>query len=282
MKIAPEDLYQRLLEVSMHRKIDHIDLYGGEIGILPQSYLTEIQDVIKYFYTDPISIISNLKVVNPYFRSPNIDLSVSWDYLGRESFKTVYENMKTLERPFHILVLASRKVIDFTNKELEQMWLLLADLPNLASLEIKPYSKNKHHSQDVSYNEYENWVMTWIQNSPRFKFEFINQKKIEQCLSQNISSWSDDHLYITPNGKFAVLEFDESHNEFFMPLETIADYFSWTLQEKSKIGSNDFCSNCDYLGHCLSEHLQDVKNLDKSCNGFKNLLTWYKNERAQT
>ena len=67
-----------------------------------------------------------------------------------------------------------------------------------------------------------------------------------------------------------------------MPLDIFADYFSWTLQEKSKIGSNDFCSNCDYLGHCLSEHLQDVKNLDKSCNGFKNLLTWYKNERAQT
>ena len=47
---------------------------------------------------------------------------------------------------------------------------------------------------------------------------------------------------------------------------------------KDRVVKNPYCSQCDYLGSCLSEHLRDVKSLTYSCNGFKHLLDWY-NER---
>ncbi|MBL7557230.1 MAG: radical SAM protein [Bdellovibrionaceae bacterium] len=279
-RITPDELYSRLLEISMHRKISHIDLYGGEIGILPSSYLDQIKKIMRYFYQGPISVITNLKVINPFFASADVDLSVSWDYLARESHAEVYENMKKLGRPFHVLMLASRKLIDIDDSSLNVLWEKLNGLPNLQSLEIKPYSKNPHHPQEVSFIQFENWVKKWVSQVNQFPFEFINLKKIEKSLSGNVSAWSDDHVYITPSGKLAVLEFDANHNEFFMPLNSMDEYFAWTDLEKRKINSNQYCSKCEYLGSCLSEHLQEVVTLSNSCNGFKNLLDWYKNERA--
>ena len=78
-----------------------------------------------------------------------------------------------------------------------------------------------------------------------------------------------------------MLEFDPSDNEFFLELDSFRDYVIWTGKEKITVALNDYCSNCEYYGHCLSEHLREVKDLENSCNGFKHLLDWYQDERAQ-
>ena len=78
--------------------------------------------------------------------------------------------------------------------------------------------------------------------------------------------------------KFGTLEFDENDNEYFLEFERFEEYLEWTEVEKDRVTNNFYCSKCDYLGSCLSEHLRDVKSLEYSCNGFKHLLDWY-NER---
>ena len=83
---------------------------------------------------------------------------------------------------------------------------------------------------------------------------------------------------MTPTGKFATLEFDEKDNEYFLEFDRFEEYLKWTEIEKDRVTHNSYCSKCDYLGSCLSEHLRDVKTLTDSCNGFKHLLDWY-NER---
>jgi hypothetical protein len=92
--------------------------------------------------------------------------------------------------------------------------------------------------------------------------------------------FSDDHIYLTPSGQFAVLEFDLNNNEYFSELNSIEEYVKWALNEKSRVSKNKFCSACEYNGSCLSEHLQDVKSLDNGCNGFKHLLNWYKSTQV--
>ena len=40
-------------------KIDHVDLYGGEIGALKKEYYKEIKSVIRKHYNDYININTN-------------------------------------------------------------------------------------------------------------------------------------------------------------------------------------------------------------------------------
>ena len=47
-------LNELLAEVSAHREINHIDLYGGEIGILKKEQLKNITEVIRLYYKDKI------------------------------------------------------------------------------------------------------------------------------------------------------------------------------------------------------------------------------------
>src|SRR5690606_3327439 len=94
------------------------------------------------------------------------------------------------------------------------------------------------------------------------------------------NSFSDDHIYITPNGEFAVLEFDKNDNEYFMELSSFQDYLDWTMIEKNRVSMNGYCMSCEYYGRCLSEHLREVKDISQSCNGFKHLIDWYKNEHG--
>jgi hypothetical protein len=107
----------------------------------------------------------------------------------------------------------------------------------------------------------------------------VNQLLIESVLDKTRNSFSDDHIYITPEGKYGVLEFDLNDNEFFLEYNTLEEYWQWCEKEKHRVGLNKYCSSCEYYGNCLSEHLREVKSLEESCNGFKHLIDWYKNDR---
>jgi hypothetical protein len=166
--------------------------------------------------------------------------------------------------------------------ELDEFIHLLNSLPKLTTVEIKPYSFNKFNTQEVTYLQHEEWIKRWIMRSGFFRFEFINLTRIKASLSRNYSSWSDEHLYITPSGNYAVLEFDEENREYFSELPNYEQYLNWIQKEKSVVESNSFCGGCTYLGSCLSEHLQPVYNIEYSCNGFKNLLDWYKTQELNS
>jgi len=133
----------------------------------------------------------------------------------------------------------------------------------------------------VSYTEYEEFIKKWLISKVNKNFKFTNEYLIESVLTKERNSFSDDHVYITPNGNFGVLEFDLNDNEFFKEYETFEQYLDWCKLEKNRVSKNSYCNRCEYLGNCLSEHLREVKNLDKGCNGFKHLIDWYKNERVE-
>ena len=67
----------------------------------------------------------------------------------------------------------------------------------------------------------------------------------------------------------------ENDNEHFKDVDSVEDYLQWANQEKVQVSKNSFCSECEYLGRCLSEHLREVRSLENSCNGFYNLIKWY-------
>jgi sulfatase maturation enzyme AslB (radical SAM superfamily) len=269
-KIKPEKLDQLLFEVRMYDKIEHIDLYGGEIGALKKSYYDEILTVIRSHYSGSININTNFSKLDDRFLADNITLSVSYDFAAREKSDLVYQNMLLSTKPIAVLILASPEVLKM---DVDEMIKDLNIVRSITSVEIKPYSTNQANAHNVTHKDFEDFVIKWLESDVEKKFEFINLFNIEDSYNKLYNAFSDDHVYITPNGKFGVLEFDKNDNEYFLELPSYGSYQQWAYQEK--ITLSDICNNCKYMGHCLTEHYRYVKDLDNSCNGYINLLEWY-------
>jgi sulfatase maturation enzyme AslB (radical SAM superfamily) len=269
-----ERLNEMLSEVLMYDSIDHIDLYGGEIALLPDYYLEELKLCLESYGVDSVNINTNLSAINEAMFDPYYHISVSYDFTVREQHDKVWRNMALLPVQFSVLMLASDRLI---TEDVDNMIQQFNLLPNLTSVEIKPYSENQSNSLNVSFKDYEEFVKQWITSPVEKKFDFINEYLIEDVLDKKRNSFSDDHVYITPSGRWAVLEFDLNDKEYFLEYDSFDQYLVWTRLEKERVANNKFCNSCEYYGHCLSEHLREVKDLDNSCNGFKLLIDWYAN-----
>lgn len=271
-KLLPLDKLNELLaEVTSNAKVQMVDLYGGELGLLPKQYWNDLIELLHCYNIQDINLITNLSMVNDITLDERVYISVSYDFEAREDHERVWRNMALLNRPFSILMLASPKLIV---KDVDHMIDMLNSLSTLVSVEVKPYSTNQANQLDLKFSDFENFVKKWINNKNK-KFEFVNELLLQDTIDKSRNSFSDDHVYITPNGKYGVLEFDEKDNEFFLEYDTLEDYYNWCNIEKERVSNNKFCSNCNYFGHCLSEHLREVTNLDNSCNGFYKLINWY-------
>lgn len=275
--IGLDKLEAKLQQVCEVGPIDHIDLYGGEIGTMRKEYLESMHEVLKRYYNGKINVITNLSHIHPYFMRDDVQLSVSYDFECREVHERVLKNIAIVQKDVHVLLLAGACLVE---KDVEGMIKVLNTLHNIKTVEIKPYSTNQANCETVSFKDYEEFVKRWIDSETEKRFAFMNEVKIQESLAGTANSFSDDHIYVTPTGRFGVLEFDLNDNEFFLEFDDMDEYVAWTKREHLRVSANKFCSGCEYFGSCLSEHLREVKNLDNSCNGFKLLLDWY-NERVE-
>jgi len=271
-------LDKKLEEISKIREIDWIDLYGGEIGALKKNYFYGLRDVIRRWYGGKINIVTNFSMLNDTFFENDFYLSVSYDFEAREKSDIVYNNMFYSPVPIAVLILASEKVIQMN---VEQMIKKLNLCSSIESVEIKPYSINQANAQQVTHRDFENFVRKWIESSTIKKFDFINEGKILKSLKKEYNAFSNNHVYITPNGNYAVLEFDKNDKEYFLELKTFKDYLKWANNEPIK-NVSDICKQCEYYGHCLTEHYRYVKDLNNSCNGYKGLLKYYAKRMENT
>lgn len=270
-KVTVNEIDLRLKEISnFNYEVDHVDLYGGEIALLSQPYLEELDQVLQNNGDPTINIITNLSKINPFFLKEHVDISVSFDFDVREKSDLVLNNILQFPKPVAILMLASKELI---KKDVDLMIKTFNSIRNIKSVEIKPYSSNQANSLDVSNYNFEEFISKWLHSAIPKNFEFTNQRLIEFAREKRNNSFSDDHVYITPSGKFSVLEFDQKGDEYFLELDNFQEYLNWTKVERERVSLNPVCSQCEYLGHCLTEHYREVNSLTDSCNGFLNLIT---------
>lgn len=268
-KISPEKLDETLSKVT--EEINHVDLYGGEISLLTPEYFYDIKQVIRKYYSGKININTNFSALPEFFYDDDITISVSYDFSAREKEKFVLNNIMASEKPLSVLILASPKVLEL---DIEFMIFTLNMCAQVKAVEIKPYSTNQANAHPVTHKDFEEFVKKWIDSNTEKNFQFVNQDLIEDALDGKYSAFSDDHVYITPKGKFGVLEFDDQDREFFQEYDTYEEYKEWARLEPIK-NVSDICKSCKYYGGCLTEHYRYVKDLNNSCNGYKGLLDWY-------
>ena len=272
-KISLEDLDRLLNDIP---SIEYVDLYGGEIGALKKDYFYGLKDTVRKHYDDEINIITNYSMLHEGFYEDDVYLSVSYDFEAREKSDLVYENMLLSPVPIAVLILASPVILE---KDVEEMIMLLNMCSSVESVEIKPYSINQANSYTVTHKDFEDHIIKWLEADTPKNFQFVNEDKIQSSISKEYNAFSDNHIYITPNGKYGVLEFDESDKEYFLELDTWQDYIAWTEKEKSDNVSS-ICKSCKYFGNCLTEHYRYVKDLDNSCNGYRGLLEYMEHKNA--
>ena len=268
-----QDLDQRLTEVtaSGHR-LGHADIYGGEVMLLPKGYMQDLKKLLHAHGITEIEVITNLTALHPdVVNDPDFGISISYDFECRERHEEVWQNLMRLERPFTILTLATPEVMKL---DVHAMVMEMTFLRNLMAWEIKPYSASQANAAPMSHRAFESFVQAVIEASEGMSYEVLNEKMIDEAANGQRNSFSDDHVYITPSGKFGVLEFDLNNNEFFQELDSFEAYLEWCLIEKGRVYENGVCGGCEFLGKCLSEHLRKVDSLEDSCNGYYHLIKW--------
>ena len=284
-KIDLDRLDQMLAEVTKWEPITHVDLYGGEIGALKKDYFYAMRDVIRKYYPrdkGKINIITNLSMLHEGFYEDDFYLSVSYDWQAREKHDIVYKNMLMSPVPISVLVLASPKLVH-PDASVDDMIKSLNAVNNIKSVEIKPYSTNQANFFPVTHKQFEQFVIKWIESPVKKNFQFINKDNIQDSLDKKYNAFSNNHVYITPAGKFAVLEFDDWDREFFQEYDTFKQVVEW--QDREIIfNCSDVCHGCEYFGNCLTEHYRWVgdEDLDEiGCNGYKGLLDYAKAKRVE-
>lgn len=270
-KLEVVDFDELFREVCSHKDVTHVDIYGGEVALLSNDYLEAIHRIIRAQSTAQVNVITNLSKTHDYFLRDDVTLSVSYDFECRRDHAKVLANILSLPKDVAILMLASPCLLE---KDVGEMISVFNSIANVASVEIKPYSSNQANQLNIDYRDYEGFVAKWLEY-PNKHFHFMNETHIKESLAGVNNAFSDDHVYITPNGRFGVLEFDDSDNEYFLELETFEDYIGWSNQEKGRVLEQSLCKQCEFKGRCLTEHYRKVESLDKSCNGYFNLLKYY-------
>jgi organic radical activating enzyme len=250
-------------------RIEHIDIYGGEPGTLPVAYVDQLLPLLQ-LYTSSINVISNFSVVPEWFHRTDISLSASYDWTFRQHHDKVLTNIITFSKPIPLLMLATEELCKVDPKEIAAV---LNSISTVSSLEIKPYSTNQFNQFGMDWTVFEDWIKIWLELD--LNFELVNRNILEKSVNKVYNAYSDNHLYLGPDGEFSVLDFDLNDNEYFRPINDLADYQQWIDKEVRMVQNNKFCKECKWQGHCATEHYRNVTSLEKSCNGFKNLLDWY-------
>jgi MoaA/NifB/PqqE/SkfB family radical SAM enzyme len=268
-RISPEDLDQRLSEITV--PITHVDLYGGEIGMLDNDYFYSIKNVIKKYFNGTININTNFSARPDFFLDDDVHISVSYDFEARELHDKVLQNIMFFPKDVSVLVLASPKVLE---TDVSFMINTFNMIQNIKCVEVKPYSTNQANCHNVTHKDFEQHIQKWIECPIPKNFEFVNVEELEDVLDNKRNAFSNDHVYITPRANFGVLEFDINDNEYFLELNSFDKYIAWASQEPTK-NVSEICHSCEYYGKCLTEHYRYVTDLDNGCNGYKGLIDWY-------
>jgi sulfatase maturation enzyme AslB (radical SAM superfamily) len=275
-KITPLWLHNSMAQIT--DPISHVDLYGGEIGLLSPDYYYSIKKVIREYYDGPININTNLSAFPDFFRDEDVTLSVSYDFHAREKEQFVLDNMMKTDKEMSVLILASPKVLEM---DVEFMVFTLNMIYNVTSVEIKPYSINQANAHPVTHKDFEDFVIRFDEAKTAKNFDFQNIHNIYRSIDKEYDAFSNDHVYITPSGKFGVLEFDKYDKEYFKEYNSYHEYKQWAKEEPEK-NLSPICKKCKYYGNCLTEHYRYVKDLTNSCNGYKGLLEYYERMESQT
>lgn len=271
-------LEQKLDMISSYEDITWIDLYGGELSLLDNNYITELLNIIRKYYKGTISAITNFvkpqMFVNGSLSGTGIRTAVSYDFDCRSSSEKVWSNIVSYDKDLHVLMVATPCLV---SKNVDDMIIQLNSCSNIKSVDIKNYSSSLHNELTITWHDYEEFLIKWVSSEIPKNFECKVEYNLRDCISGTRYAWNDNHVFIRPNGDLAILDFDEKQREYFVKLNDWSDFHEYVTRERSMVENNPYCGKCPWIGKCLTEQYRNVTEINNGCNGFRNLIEWYTN-----
>lgn len=266
-------LEERLRELVAYREIKHIDVMGGEISNLPYDYFVMLMKTLHKFHDGKPNIYSDLDQLASFLKAPNPPFTLS--VIMNEDEKVHHTMTNLLQIPYEVemVVLIRKHHTLADDNQIVTTVDSLNRVQNVWSVLFQPYSTSPYLKESLTYKEFEDFLKRFIR-SDTFGKVMMNRKMIEQAIRGERKSYASNHVYITPQGKYAVVSYSEP--EALTTFNTFEQYLDYCEDELRVVAGNPFCGHCPYVGHCLTEGYQRVQSLDHSCNGYRLLLDWYK------
>jgi len=250
--------------LSQLESIDRIEIFGGEISLLPDDYILSLFSLInKEFYV----LLNGMKI--PWWIDmPQINLGFSYDYTCREDHKKVEQNLLKVEKPFAISMVATECILSKDHREIINS---INQFPAVHSFEIKPYLPNEFNHQKISHTKYESFIKKMIQDRDLLKVPFYNEQILQRAF---LPKEEGSTVFITPDAKWGEIDFLPSGAEYMKEFDTLEERNRFVEQRALLFNTNKYCSSCKYNGKCASEQ-QPVLSMEDSCFGHYNLIEWY-------
>jgi len=262
-------LKQRLVEISKYFKIHKFNLYGGEITLLDEEYLIELNNIINS-YNAPNFVTSNLYDIKKLkiFEDTILSTSLNKERPDYEDIKNKLKN-NILGRKLSVLSMITPSIINTDPKE------ILDDYKNL-NIDyvcfIKYYpSINTGDIFNISQEQYQNTLknLTEVYLQNKYEYQLGHICGLNECIKRNYPIATNDQcIRIGPDGKLGAIYYNENNLEYFKWYDNIKEYIEDCNNELHLYRKK--CGFCKYYGNCWTEHITNLK-----CDGCKELLEWW-------
>lgn len=200
---------------SLCKPFTDIEIYGGEISILPDNYLIEIFDICKK-YSSKISTVTNFVHINPILFDYPISTSIDFDYRPVQLIiKNIIKCYKENGKKVSLLFCKNNFCHYYKIKDLvEQDWV--------ESFRIIPCMSTPFNDVVLNFKDTKKLIKLFYTNKKYEKPKFIQ-----------------DSCFITPEGEVKSLYYI-NNKEYFVPYKKILPEIQ--------------CLKCDYYKKCFNEH----------------------------
>lgn len=263
-------LDQRLSELSKEFSFDFVSIYGGEMGLFSEKYVSELCKIISH-YCDHYGFSTNFsrKWFNDYCQKNCLPLLIS---LNKE--RPNYESTLSRLKKYHhtnatlgVVVLPS-----VLNENVESLFDFYNDLGyNVYFFQYHP-NQNSKVNFNLTQRDYTEFLQRFIEKYKQSEptFELVNLKELE---NPNYNPKDSGFIYIFPNGKFGSTEYNNGV-ERFVEFSNLNQWKVWA--KKRDIQYFLSCNLCEYYGKCKAEHIVTTER--PWCSGLYTLLAQNKNE----
>lgn len=269
--LSLDTLRNKLRTINNNKNIDTINIYGGEITLLPEKYLAELLTICS-IYTQNINCVTN---------NPSSD--VLNKYLKKDFGTSLNKERDYYDKTLQTLLLSEDKVMTIIQVVTPS---LLEESPQKILKRLDLFCKSVHFLRyspsvlnplwNISNKDYEDFMISVLEEYKCNNYDLIiaNIDELEDCINGSYDPTIASNIFIMPTGNFAVVVHNDERQEYFKELSSWSDYEK-EIKQESILYKNQ-CSSCRYYNRCYAEHITKHFKNDYCCGGYK-LLDYYEN-----
>lgn len=209
---------KKFLEKNGHL-FDRIIISGGEPMDYPKVYFDKIIDYSKLVTNDVVVHCFPAELNN--YRM-DINYILSYDFVSRPYAYNAWQNMMKFPKKFDVIMTLTPQIFALHPNNIFRKLLLL---PNIRSVELKPFIKINHLSWKASQENCNKYMKVFNTSRLNLPFININKEKINKIngYDYNLPYEDYDNYCLLPDGSFAIESSNEITNSFEYKIININD-----------------------------------------------------------